>query len=105
MDYKDIGNDISEVNLSYLLLAQRLLREDRQGAMCRLGISSEVAGQLENLSLSQQLTLASSNFVLFRFRFDNDKILSLLTADDKNAALRQAHAAILLAAQKAEEVN
>ena len=35
--------EIREVNLSYLLLAQRLLQEDRVSAMYRLGLSEQVA--------------------------------------------------------------
>ncbi len=35
--------EIREVNLSYLLLAQRLLQEDRVSAMYQLGLSEQVA--------------------------------------------------------------
>ena len=36
-------DEIRETNLSYLLLAQQLIREDRAEATFRLGISEEVA--------------------------------------------------------------
>ncbi len=36
-------DDIREANLTYLILAQRLIREDRAEAMFRLGIGEEVA--------------------------------------------------------------
>ena len=35
----DTLNEIKEVNLSYLLLAQRLVREDKATGMFRMGIS------------------------------------------------------------------
>ncbi|MDR4126935.1 flagellar transcriptional regulator FlhD [Alcaligenaceae bacterium LG-2] len=35
--------DIQEVNLSYLMLAQRLLRENYAAGMYRLGFDSDVA--------------------------------------------------------------
>ncbi len=44
-------NEIREVNLSYLLLAQRLLREDKPMGMFRMGISDQLADVLANLSL------------------------------------------------------
>jgi Flagellar transcriptional activator (FlhD). len=105
MGHREVINEIGEFNLSYLLLAQRLLKDDRQTGMCRLGIGAELAGSLESLSLSQIVKLAASNFVLCRFRIDDRTTLSMLTEDDKNAALRQAHAAILLAAQDVEELG
>ena len=37
-----IASDIREVNLAYLLLAQRLVREDRATAMIRLGLTRGV---------------------------------------------------------------
>ena len=45
--------DIREVNLSYLLLAQRMLRDDYAASMFRLGFSNEVADILMRLSPAQ----------------------------------------------------
>lgn len=89
--------EIREVNLSYLLLAQRLLHEDRVSAMYRLGLSAQVAQVLSSLTLAQAVKVASSSHLLCRFRFDDHTILSSLADKDKSAALTQAHAAILLA--------
>lgn len=98
-------SEISEVNLSYLLLAQRLLREDKATAMFRMGLSRELADLLGNLSLSQVVKLAASSFLLCRFRFDDHAILSALTHREKDQALQQAHASILLAGQPLEEIR
>lgn len=100
-----IGNEIGEVNLSYLLLAQRLLREDRATAMFRLGMSGELADLLGNLSLSQVVKLAGSSLLLCRFRFNDHAILSSLTHEGKDNSLQQAHAAILLAGQQLEGIR
>ncbi|SAL25805.1 transcriptional activator FlhD [Caballeronia peredens] len=89
--------EIREVNLSYLLLAQRLLHEDRVSAMYRLGLSAQVAQVLSSLTLAQAVKVASSSHLLCRFRFDDHTILSSLADKDKSAALTQARAAILLA--------
>lgn len=98
-------NEIGDLNLAYLLLAQRLVREDPATAMFRLGLSRELADLLGNLSLSQIVKLAASSLLLCRFRFDDHPILSALTHDGKNLALQQAHAAILLSGQQIEAVR
>lgn len=98
-------NEIGDLNLTYLLLAQRLVREDVPTAMFRLGLSREMADLLGNLSLSQIVKLASSSLLLCRFRFDDSPILSALTQDGKGLPLQQAHAAILLSGQQAQALQ
>ena len=98
-------NEIGDLNLTYLLLAQRLVREDVATAMFRLGLSREVADLLGNLSLSQIVKLAASSLFLCRLRFDEHPILSALTQDGKSLALQQAHAAILLAGQRIDALQ
>jgi len=97
-------NEIGELNLAYLLLVQRLVKEDVATAMFRLGLSRELVDLLGNLSLSQIVKLANSSLLLCRFRFDDHPILSALTNDGKNLALQQAHTAILLSGQQIEMV-
>ena len=46
-------DEIRETNLSYLLLAQQLIREDRAEATFRLGISEEVADLIDQLTTAQ----------------------------------------------------
>lgn len=95
-------NEIGDLNLTYLLLAQRLVKEDLASAMFRLGMSRELADLLGNLSLSQIVKLANSSLLLCRFRFENPPILSALTNDGKSLALQQAHTSILLSGQPVE---
>ncbi len=97
--------DIREVNLSYLMLTQRMLRDDYATAMFRLGFSNEVADILVRLSPAQLVRLASSSSLLCRFRFDDYSLLSALTQDTFGGALQQAHATILLSKQPVEELN
>ena len=98
-------NEVGDLNLTYLLLAQRLVREDVPTAMFRLGLSREVADLLGNLSLSQIVKLAASNLFLCRLRFDEHPILSVLTQNGKDLALQHAHAAILLAGQHVDALQ
>ncbi|CAG9231191.1 MULTISPECIES: flagellar transcriptional regulator FlhD [Paraburkholderia] len=92
---------IREINLSYLMLAQRMLREDKPVGMFRLGLSSELADLLSNLSLAQIVKLAASDQLLCLFRFDDHAMLSALTQTSRHANVAATHAAILLAGQPA----
>lgn len=77
--------EIAEVNLSYLLLAQRLLQEDEATAMSSLGITKPMASVLKNLSTTQLAKLAASSQLLGQFRFDEHAILSSLARKEKQA--------------------
>ncbi|TKC89235.1 flagellar transcriptional regulator FlhD [Trinickia terrae] len=98
-------SEIKEVNLSYLLLAQRLLREDKAMGMFRMGVNEQLADVIANLSLAQTVKLAASNQMLCRFRFDDHAVLSALADKGKTNAVAQAHSAILMASQRAEAIG
>lgn len=98
-------NEIGDLNLTYLLLAQRLVREDVATAMFRMGLSREVADLLGNLSLSQIVKLAASSLFLCRLRLDDQPILSALTQNGKSLPLQQAHAAIVLSGQRIDALH
>ena len=88
--------DIRETNLSYLLLAQQLIREDRAEATFRLGISEEVADLIDQLTTAQVLRIASSNMLMCRFRFDDEVVWNLLTSHTKDRSVSGMHAAIIM---------
>ena len=98
-------SEIKEVNLSYLLLAQRLLREDKAVGMFRMGINDQLAEVLANLTFAQTVKLAASNQLLCRFRFDDHTILSSLADKGRAGELGHTHAAILMAGQPAETIG
>ncbi len=99
----DTLESIREINLSYVMLAQRMLREDKAVGMFRLGLSSERADLLGGLSLAQCVKLASSDQLLCFFRFNDHAMFSALTQTAKNAEVAATHTAILLASQPAEQ--
>lgn len=105
MEANQILDEVREVNLGYLLLAQHMLREDRVAAMYRLGINEDVAAILDNLTTGQLLKMAGSNMLLCRFRFDDSLIAEILTSHKQESALTQSHAAILMAGQPAGTVS
>jgi flagellar transcriptional activator FlhD len=90
-------NDIREVNLSYLMLAQRLLRENLPAGMFRLGFNEDVADIVLNLSPAQIVKLAGSNSVLCAFRLNDAQLLASLTHEVLGGVLQQAHSTILMA--------
>jgi len=89
-------SDIQEVNLSYLMLAQRLLRENYAASMFRLGFSSDVAAIILKLSPAQLVKLAGSSSLICGFRLNDYSLLSTLTQDVLGGILQQAHSTILL---------
>lgn len=105
MNTNDMMAEIRDANLSYLMLAQQMIRSDKSAAIFRLGISQGIADLLAGLSNPQLLKLASSNMMLARFRFDDSAILGMLTSYSKDRSLAQSHAAILMAGQPVEDIT
>jgi flagellar transcriptional activator FlhD len=104
MTANDMMAEIRDANLSYLMLAQQMIRADKVTAIFRLGIAAEIAELIEGMSNAQILKLAGGNMMLARFRFDDSAILSMLTNYNKDRGLAQSHAAILMAGQAVEEI-
>ncbi len=107
MNAAQILNEIRETNLSYLMLAQSLIRADREQALFRLGLSEEAATLLEALSPAQVLKIASSNTLVCRMRVDDDLVWTLLTSHGKGStqgSVSGLHANILMAGRHQEAV-
>lgn len=95
----EISREIGDVNLAYMLLAQKLVKQDRVAAMFRLGISAELADMLAAMSLAQILKLAASNFLLCSFRLNEHASMSAVVGEGKDTTLQQAHMSILMSAR------
>lgn len=78
--------EIREANLGYLMLAQSLLRADRQQALEILGIHGRAADRLMALTASELSKLASGNTLLSRFSMEDDVVFDLITQHAKPAA-------------------
>lgn len=99
--------EVREINLGYLVLAQHMIRADKAQAMYRLGISEEVLGIIDQLSPSQLMKIAGANQLICRFRFDDDMVWNLLTNHSKTrasgtGAVAGLHANIVMAGQIAD---
>lgn len=101
----DYTSEIRDVNLSYLMLAQQMVRQDRAEAIFRLGISGEIADLIANMSNAQVLKMASCNVMLSRFRFDDAAILSTLLREKPGAVATPVHVSIIMASQVPETIR
>ena len=101
MNDDQLSQEIRDANLTYLMLAQNVIRRDKAEALFRLGISEESADMIAMLSPAQILKIASSPMLLCRFRVDDDMVWNLLTNHSVNKvdndATTKLHASILMA--------
>jgi flagellar transcriptional activator FlhD len=108
MTNEQILSEIREANLTYLMLAQSLIRQDKPAALFRLGMSEEAADMIGALSPAQILKIASGTMLLCRFRVDDDIVWNLLTNHSSNKvdndSTTKLHASILMAGKFAEAV-
>ncbi|MGN6315138.1 flagellar transcriptional regulator FlhD [Trinickia sp.] len=79
MNGNETLQSIREINLSYLSLAQRLLRTDRDAGRQRLGLSTQVADIIVDLSGPQLIKLAGCDQLVCFFRFNDRSMFSALS--------------------------
>jgi len=79
MTNEQILSEIREANMTYLMLAQNLIRQNKAEALFRLGMSEESAEIIAALSPAQVMRIASTNMLLCRFRVDDDIVWNLIT--------------------------
>lgn len=102
MSVDQFTNDMRDINLSYLMLAQSIIRGDKAQALYRLGVSEPVADLLEQLSPQQLVRVASRNPAMCAVRFGDELIWGLLTdshapGEGKESNADRLHASVLMA--------
>jgi flagellar transcriptional activator FlhD len=106
MTDEQISAEIRDANLTYLMLAQNLIRKDKSEALFRLGISEESADLIATLAPTQILKIATNSMLLCRFRMDDNMVWGLLTNHSAskvdNDATTKLHASILMAGRFSE---
>ncbi len=105
MATEQLLSEIREANLSYLVLVQSLVRQDRAEAVVRLGLSEEMADILSSLTMAQILRIASSAVPICRFRFDDRVVWELLADESAQGPMRSIHASIVMASQPVEVIQ
>lgn len=102
MNATQVQSEIKDANLSYLLLAQQMIKDDKVSSIFRLGINDELAQLISSLTPMQVMKMASTNMMLCRFRFDENLLLNMISDFNKDRLMSQAHATILMSAQPVE---
>ncbi|MGM0824420.1 MAG: flagellar transcriptional regulator FlhD [Pseudomonadota bacterium] len=97
-------DEIQEINLAYLLLAQRLLSEDREAAMFRLKIDGELADMIVSLNARQLTKLARTNQLICRFGQTGAERLHQVINNPRDQGLASLHASMLLAGEGYESM-
>ena len=103
MSHPNFQSEIRELNIAYLMLAQKMLRCDRETAMFRLGVGSALADFIENLSAAKLVKMADNPVLIPRFRFDDEQISRLMAGEGRDEAASTLHAAIMAANRSTEE--
>lgn len=104
MSQTNFLDEIEELNLAYLLLAQRLLSEDREAGMFRLKIDSELADLLVSLSAWQLTKLARTNQLVCRFSQTSGQRLRQIMENPRDQGLSGLHASLLSACEPFESL-
>ncbi|RBO13015.1 flagellar transcriptional regulator FlhD [Pantoea sp. 3_1284] len=100
-----ITKHIYDINLSYLLLAQRLINQEKPSAMFRLGIDEAMADALALLTLPEMVKLAETNQLVCQFRFTDHNLINRLTQESRVDDLQQIHTGILLSSRLLRSVS
>ena len=90
MNAKQIHEEIKETNLSYMLLAQQMIRGDKSSAASSLGVSEEMADLVAGLSPAQLTKMSACNMLLCCFRFEEDLLLNMVTGHKNERMMSQA---------------
>lgn len=104
MNSAQLQEGIRELNLTYLMLAQQMIKEDKAAAIFRLGLSQDLVDVIAGLSPAQVVKMASANMLLCRFRFDETLLLNMVSDYNNDRMMSRAHAAILMSGQPVEEL-
>lgn len=89
--------EIQDLNLTYLLIAQRLLKSDFTTALMRLKIDDDLGRHLLSLSARQVGRLARNNQMLFRPCLDGAAQLAQLTHNVRDQGMDLLHGSLLMA--------
>ncbi len=93
-------DDIRQLNLSYLMLVQRMIRDDRTLAIFRLKLTPAMADALVAAPLSQLAKLANSNQLLCQLTIQDTASFNRLVEETPHEDVQRTHTALLLAGKQ-----
>lgn len=97
MNSEGLLEEIQDTNLTYLMLAQRLLKEDYAAARFRLKLDDEMAKLLMSLSTRQLSRLARTNQFVFRMCLEGADQVQKIVGEKRDSAMMQTHTSLLMA--------
>ena len=95
MDHEDFADEIRDLNLSYLILAQRMVQRDPASAAVKLGLEAATARWLAALPPAKLVRMASLQIGLPQFRFDAAVLERMAGEKARDELTATLHAAIL----------
>ncbi|MCE2679464.1 MAG: flagellar transcriptional regulator FlhD [Burkholderiales bacterium] len=95
----DLSSEVRELNVAYLLLAQKMIKNDSLAAQVQLGIPEGVVEKLGSMTFTQALRIASTPMVICAMRFDDAKMWDVMTDERRDQKLARLHTAILSVCQ------
>lgn len=105
LTFSEYRNDIQELNLAYLSLAQQLLKTDFNAALFQLDIDTETGELLSQLSVSQVIRLSRSNTLISQFRMSDYSLLKQLSIDQMPSVLNNARTTIAMLNSHKQQEN
>lgn len=100
MSFAKTLEEFQELNVAYLFLMQRMLTEDRESAMFRLKLSTELADLFESLSVREISWLAAQGQFMLRPCSENAQQLESILRNKRETGLTETHLAMLMAATR-----
>lgn len=89
--------EIQDLNLAYLLLARRLLAEDRSTALLRLKITEEQADMLEDMNVRQLTQISRANQLICHLGLSSVEQLRQIVDNPREHGLSHLHSSLLMA--------
>ena len=105
MDEESLIDEIQDLNLTYLLLAQRMLQSDRASGMFRLKINEAMAELLLSLTARELAKLSRTNQLLCRFGYEDAEQLRSVTHQQREYDLTGFHSSLLMASRQQSETD
>ncbi|WP_142808770.1 flagellar transcriptional regulator FlhD [Tepidiphilus olei] len=95
MEHEDFADEIRDLNLSFLVLAQRMVQRDPIAAAVKLGLEAETVRWIAALSPAKLVRMASLQIGLPQFRFDAEVLERMAGEKARDELTANLHAAIL----------
>lgn len=88
---------IQDFNLSYLILAQKIIWKDKFFAGLRLGMNKQVIDFIDSLNPEALYKLSRVNLLICELRVNDENLLKILSKESRVDGLQPIHSGLILA--------